>query len=119
MRNQVQSQDDFLSVTRLGMVEGLWMHFAFSGSRALSRTYIRADYQDQVIRQAAFGYLGMSRTVQSWSAFLGMTSTLQNGFVGDLREFMFYQGYITEQQVSQVKNMHVLWDFRLLAYYRL
>ena len=61
----------------------------------------------------------MSRTVSEWDAYIGMTSALQNGFNGDVKEFMLYQGYVTEQQASQVKNMHFLWDSKLLAYYRL
>lgn len=95
MKEHIQTQSDFISMTNLQFRTGMWMHVVFCGSPGLKQTYLRLDFQDQMIGYSNFSYLAVSKTISSWSAFIGIRSSLQNTFVGDVKDFAFFEGFIT------------------------
>jgi len=62
-----------------------WVHLGIGGERG-GITYLTLDYADQTVNSIQGAYVGFY-AISAWSAAIGITHDLENGFSGGVRDF--------------------------------
>ena len=108
---------DKLTVDTVAVGNNQWTHLPIAGSQSQG-TYLVLEQNDrELVRSYRDTYITMQQNTATWRKCLGGCDT-QYGFVGAFREFKVLNKFVTPESASRLKNNYLLYDGKILSYFR-
>jgi hypothetical protein len=109
---------DKLQVDTSAIGNNQWTHLSLLGHPDQG-SYLVLEQNSRVIAQdwSRSRYIVMQPNSREWQVCLGGCQAMF-GFLGAFREFKIINQFVTTETASRLKNHYLIYDSKILAYYR-